>query len=282
MLITTCLSITTVSAANQTIGPSDASGIDGAISTAGTGDTVFLNPGTYDKQGLDIGITINKNITIQGNGAKDAVIIDAKGNGRIFSIDPGLNLTFINLTFKNANVIGNGSAIYNVYSTTTMTFINCTFINNTGSNGGAIYNSGSNLNIRDFNFTDNIANNDGAIWNIGSNSTINSSKFTNNSADIGGGAIVNTGSNVNISNSSFNKNKRVNYGGAVDNRAVNVTLSESNFTDNTANPGGGICNLGYMNLTKNKMNNNSATLGKVIYNGNTTYVSNLTFINMLQ
>jgi len=86
-------------AANQTITPS--STIQSGINSINTGDTLFLQPGTYNKTN-DRGISLSnaKNVTIQGNGSTDSVIIDAQKQNRMFNISNG-NMTFINITFIN-------------------------------------------------------------------------------------------------------------------------------------------------------------------------------------
>jgi len=108
--------ITTPNVNNTTTG-----GINGTLNdpTTAPGDTIILDDGTY-KGTNNTGITINKNITIQGK-TKDKVIIDAEGARRIFLIGNNLNVTLINITFINAYTVNNGGAIYSNYADTTMT-----------------------------------------------------------------------------------------------------------------------------------------------------------------
>lgn len=70
------LAISNVSATNQTINSSSTGGISQGITDNGDGDTLFLQSGTYNKTNQDTNIVINKNITIQGNGSANNVIID--------------------------------------------------------------------------------------------------------------------------------------------------------------------------------------------------------------
>ena len=114
--------------------------------------------------GLDdfpYGISIGKNITINGNG----YTVDALGQCRIFSLYPYTYMDYIpgwgyddinaptiiklnNITFANGNCIyDNGGAIASYWTNLTVEIDGCKFINNTAEYGTAIYISG------DFPFT---------------------------------------------------------------------------------------------------------------------------------
>lgn len=128
-------------ALNQTI--TNSTGINAGITATADGDTLTLQEGIYNKS-TDRGITINKNITIQGNGSPDKVILDAEGLSRIFTIGSGVKVVFINLTLIDGYSTVSGGAIYNSNAGSTINIINCTFENNSaGNNGGAIYNNGN-------------------------------------------------------------------------------------------------------------------------------------------
>jgi len=210
------LSSTAVFAANVTIDENTTGGINSAIGNVNHGDTVFLNPGTYNKTNQDMNIAIPKNITLQGNGSTGQVIIDGRKLSRIFTVgnssitNNNLNIKFVNITFMNGKT-NDGAAIYAYGNNISITFINCLFINNNAtSKGGALYNSYVNnkLNIVNSTFINNIANaGGGAIWNDASNSNISNSTFINNTLSNGaGGAILNSGVNFTIANSSFSYN----------------------------------------------------------------------------
>ncbi|WP_333658612.1 beta strand repeat-containing protein [Methanobrevibacter sp.] len=146
------------------------------------GDKLLLDEGNYTGTN-NTGLAINKNVTIQAKGPQEKVVIDAQGLGRIFTIGNNTNVTFINLIFINGHIIGNGGAIYNNYAESSMTFINCTFINNENDlvygNGGAIYTRGD-LTVSGSNFTNNTGNCGGAIWSDGINMFVVNSTFINN------------------------------------------------------------------------------------------------------
>ena len=143
------------------------------------------------------GIIITKNnFTIDGHG----YTLDANAgsnNVRIFNVS-GTNVTLKNLILINANVIGDGAAIYNTGELFCVS--NCTFMNNTAKKstsapinnegcGGAIYNCGVNFTVSNNNFTNNTASYGGAIYNYDVNYfTVSNNIFINNKAtrDYGG------------------------------------------------------------------------------------------------
>lgn len=100
--------LSSVSAVDNTI--DNSTGISTGITATGNGDTLTLQEGVYDKSN-DRGITINKNITIQGNTTTNNVIIDAQKLNRIFTIGNNVNVVFINLTFINGYTTGNGGGL---------------------------------------------------------------------------------------------------------------------------------------------------------------------------
>ncbi|MBZ9571168.1 hypothetical protein KQY27_06395, partial [Methanobrevibacter sp. TMH8] len=287
-LVLVLYSLSTVSAANQTISNTTSGGIDKGIKNTENQGTLTLNPGTYNKANQDTGISINKNIIIKGKGSTNQVIIDAKKQRNIFTIGNNINVTFINITFTNAYTTDSGGAIYNKYDGTIMTFINCTFINNSASYGGAIYNEGTDQSIINCNFINNTAKtgSGGAIYNdCNPNQSIINSTFINNNATNNGGAIYN-GGNINqciIGSTFINNTAKAGSGGAVYNNddGCNQSIINSTFTNNTACiNGGGIYNSGSMIVSGNNMSGNTATnLGNVIYNAGSMGILNLTYLN---
>ena len=132
--------------------------ISTGISKVDNRGTVHLTKGTFNHYNSaghsDYGITIAKNVTIQGAGSNQT-IIDAKGLNNIFTINSG-NITIRDLTIQNGNAL-KGGAINNINGN--LTIINCIIVNNIATNyGGAIYNSGK-LNITGSTFTNNTVTN---------------------------------------------------------------------------------------------------------------------------
>ena len=217
------------------------------------------------------GITINKDITIDGKGHT----IDARDLGRIFSIGEGFTVTLTNATLINGRAV-EGGAIYNdgsltlsdvklsdnaadsyggaVFNNGELVVSDSVFdsndIVNRGSagvdyGGAAIYNwENAKLDISKSNFTNNIknyVNGDrlvGAVTTIG-NATISDSYFVNNSGRWGG-ALAATGgvsgsaiNTIDVDGTKFVNNTAL-YGGAMFVWASNYTISNSVFDNNSA------------------------------------------------
>ena len=190
--------------------------------------TLNQNVAMTAKEAADFtnGITINKDITIDGKGHT----IDAKNLGRIFSIGEGF----------------------------TVTLTNATLINGKADKGGAIYNDGS-LTLSDVKLSDNAADSyGGAVFNNGhlvvGNSVFDSNDIVNRgsaSVDYGGAAIYNWYDGVlTVSGSNFTNNiKNYKNGdrlvGAIT-TIGNATVSGSNFVNNSGRWGGAISTAGYL------------------------------------
>ena len=172
------------------------------------------------------GITINKDITIDGKGHT----IDAKNLGRIFSIGEGFTVTLTNATLINGRAV----------------------------EGGAIYNDGS-LTLSDVKLSDNAADNyGGAVFNNGhlvvGNSVFDSNDVLNRgsaSVDYGGAAIYNWYDGVlTVSGSNFTNNiKNYKNGDRLVGAVATIgdaTISDSCFVNNAGRWGGAISASGYL------------------------------------
>ena len=170
------------------------------------------------------GITINKDITIDGKGHT----IDAKNLGRIFSIGEGF----------------------------TVTLTNATLINGKADKGGAIYNDGS-LTLSDVKLSDNAADSyGGAVFNNGhlvvGNSVFDANDIVNRgsaSVDYGGAAIYNWYDGVlTVSGSNFTNNiKNYKNGDRLVGAVATIgdaTISDSYFVNNAGRWGGAITTSG--------------------------------------
>jgi predicted outer membrane repeat protein len=296
ILILTFISFSAVNAVNVTLNPSDAGGVNSAVSTVASGsdvdNTITLNPGTYNKTtDRNNNITFSgKNLTIQGNGSAGSVIIDAQKIGRLFSITGNSNITFINITFLNGNITGSGGGISKT-GTGLLNVINCTFANNNVSaNGGAIYNTAGELNIINSNFINNIARGatgGGAIYKSNSIFTINNSSFTNNTSPNGGAIACQNTIGSSITNSSFSNNTATGSGsgGAIFSQGDDeLIINSSQFTNNNA-AFGGACSINgelFSEVLNSVFINNSASgEGGAIEDNDNGYltINNSTFIN---
>ena len=188
--------------------------------------TLNQNVAMTAKEAADFtnGITINKDITIDGKGHT----IDAKNLGRIFSIGEGF----------------------------TVTLTNATLINGKATEGGAIYNDGS-LTLSDVKLSDNAADGyGGAVFNNGelvvSDSVFDSNDIVNRgsaSVDYGGAAIYNWyGGVLTVSGSNFTNNiKNYKNGDCLVGAVATIgdaTISGSNFVNNAGRWGGAISTTG--------------------------------------
>jgi uncharacterized repeat protein (TIGR01451 family) len=236
------------------------------VTTAVSGDTVIIAPGTYTGAG-NKNIDINKDITIQGAG-ENQTIIDLEGSGYAFEFASPSTATVKNLTIKNGSTSDYGGAIRNFGAT--LSIQDCSFQDNAaGREGGAIYNTGT-LTITGSSFTDNKlmgGGHGGAIYNpYGGILTINNCNFNNNQGTWG--AVANYDGTCTIKNSDFQGNIGINYGGALWNVGT-MTVTGCNFIGNTANlyGGGAIFQVGYGTLTANfnRFYNNNAPSGDAIY-----------------
>ena len=190
--------------------------------------TLNQNVAMTAKEAADFtnGITINKDITIDGKGHT----IDAKTLGRIFNIGEGF----------------------------TVTLTNATLINGKATEGGAIYNDGS-LTLSDVKLSDNAADSyGGAVFNNGNlvvgNSVFESNDIVNRgsaSVDYGGAAIYNWYDGVlTVSGSNFTNNiKNYKNGDRLVGAIATIgdaTISDSYFVNNTGRWGGAISTAGYL------------------------------------
>lgn len=247
------------------------------INNASAGSTIDLEKDyTYDYAfNNTLGIVIDKNLTINGNGHT----LNGLSKSRIlfikFSLGNSYNKVILNnIVFKNGYTKLYGGAIFNFAD---LTVNKCSFSNNfANTTAGAICSIGS-LNCKNSNFNKNKANGSaGAIFSLhvdklipflknyisnangvgdidvssiitslvmeylGNHLTDNISncKFTNNVALGRGGGAVYAFSHINILSSTFTSNKAKEVGGAVYG-AKDLYIKNSKFTKNKVSVYGG-------------------------------------------
>ncbi|KZX15905.1 transglutaminase domain-containing protein [Methanobrevibacter curvatus] len=289
------LSFSATSAGNLAVSGDSFDDINNIINTASSGDIVQLGSNTFKSNGSVIRIT-KENLTFTGASANNPATLSGENISRIAWVNAN-NITFRYIKFINGNGNTLGGTAITTY--TKITVDNCTFLNNAGESGAAIFiypqaynsviknsifnnNLGSqpgtdnfvqggairsattNLTITDSTFTNNFALNDGGAISItnGTGTKIINCKFINNSANIGG-AIRISDSEATISNSIFNQNNASNAG-AIFIFNGTATILNSNFTSNKANNGGAI-------ELYNRTNNDNKTiiLKNLIFDSNT-------------
>ena len=246
------------------------------------GDTIELDS-NYVDDGKRDGITIDRTITLEGNGHT------LDGNGKaIFYIKGIPNVTIKNTIFINGEK-NCGGGIFADSGSNYLTIENCTFINNkatTGNIGGAIYIKASQgCTITDSKFENNYApSSGGAIRIEGDSNTISNSMFSGNTAESSlGGAINALGHDNKIIDNTFIRNLAGRDGGAIDIEGSkvaemgtgniisnNVFMSNRVTGSNEGSKGGAISITGRnCEITNNNFTNNHAdTLGGAIrWNG---------------
>jgi hypothetical protein len=253
-----------VSAAVYTLNPGDS--IQTAINSAGSGDTIILNPGIYNQHD----ILVLKNIIIQANtsagGSAADTIIDAESAGRIFNSSWGYSLAIDNLTLRNGYMIGYGGAIYSD-SSSTVNVTSSTFSNCSATAGGAIYADGTAVKVTSSSFSNCSAVAGGAIYAYTGTFSIISSTFSNCSAQYGGAIYATNGDILTIKSSTFS-NCSAQYGGAIYAYSGSyVTITSSTFSNcSTTYEGGAIHADGTVYVTSSSFSNCSATnAGGAIY-----------------
>jgi hypothetical protein len=209
-------------ALGATITISPGQSIATAITDAGFGGTVILNPGTYYQNNIVVGndVTIRAD-TANGHGPSDT-IVDAERYDMIFDDSGNHALAIDNLTLQNglasdsSSHLSLGGAIYTVSGTvmvTSSTFTLCSASSSgTMAAGGAIYTNSGTVTVTSSTFTACSASSvDGSLGGaISTNSgsvTVIASTFTACSAsseDISlGGAIQTNSGSVTVTSSAF-------------------------------------------------------------------------------
>ena len=251
----------------------------------------FTYNSNMDGKKFDDGITINKAITINGNGFS----INGKAN-QIFSVY-NENVVLDNIVFYNSTAfisiiwysqngalinckfINNSNDAYVIrWNGINGNMTNCTFINCLGKNRvvysfadsltisgcyfadncGAVFSSGGYINIINSTFINNTCNsNGGAVAIEGINFTIENSRFINNKAS-SGGAVYSTTTGI-IKNSKFYQNAASHYGNAIYIYDKFLTIIDSIIENN-----GGYGDYAIVNRGNLSLNNN--TISNIIYN----------------
>lgn len=205
-------------------------------------------------------------LTIDGQNHK----LDGK-NVRILAVRT-TDVTLQNIVFENGYLADtdSGAAVWTKEGS--ITIINCTFINNKATYGGAFYGTIGNNHIINCTFKDNTATGTGGAIQInGNNNIIENSTFTNNKAtNKNGGAIAFVDDNANNNNkiigNTFTGNTAIGKdrdGGAIFlQKGVDTQIIGNTFTSNKAQHGGAISlyQTGYATIENNTFTKNTATI----------------------
>jgi CSLREA domain-containing protein len=206
-------------------------GIAYAISQSDPGDTVQVAAGTYTEHG----ITVNKNLTINGHAASDTIVQAAPTQGtatdRVFNISTG-TVTISGLTVSNGSAASGGG----IFNSGGLTLNNSVVSGNTSAaDGGGIRTDGS-LTLNNCTVAGNHAVNiGGGLFSNGPPVTISNTTVSGNSAAGGGGLGTNGFGTINIRNSTFTANSAGGGGGIANSLITPLNLTSSIVAHNTAN-----------------------------------------------
>ena len=239
------------------------------------GDANDRNFVTFDPTKGDLNVNAS-GITIQGAGPASTFIQQTTGADRVL-VDNASSTPFFNFTLTGVTMTGGretetglnlgGAGMFVGAISNITTISNCVFLNNkimgSGSlGGGAIVNTGGDLNVigctfGGLNATDpNVSISSGGAISFDSSDfvhnggtgtlTVTNSTFINNQATngSGGGAITVSDSNLstaiaNISGCTFRGNKTSGSGGAIVMQTGTLTVTASTFITNSAQGGAG-------------------------------------------
>ena len=183
-------------------------------------------------------ITFKNSATIIGT--PDNYITGGNSNKILFQSTGSLDISFINVTFKNMDA----SVLIKLATTGTNSFINCSFdnIHTYAYKSSVIWNDKGYMDIIGCNFT-NCNDGFGAITNYATTGTVQmnveNSRFEDNYGRIEPGAINNCGE-LNVTDSTFIHNRAGQWAGAIHTHSnAHTRIVGSNFTDNVAGTNGG-------------------------------------------
>ncbi|MHC4463835.1 MAG: right-handed parallel beta-helix repeat-containing protein, partial [Planctomycetota bacterium] len=211
-------------------GPADFNNIQAAIDDSSRGDTIIVNPGTYTGDGnRDIDFE-GKSITLQSLDGSHNCVIDCQFDGRAFDLkstpsfppSPG-QLTIQGFTIKRGHA-SYGGAVH--CEDMRPVFIDCIFEgNNASSFGGALYSEGLMPVLVRCIFKGNSARYGGAIYNSGGNvdfMLISNCVFNGNHTVTKGGAIF-AQDGISLTNCTLVGNVTFgDVGGILSNRRIEV------------------------------------------------------------
>ncbi len=237
-LVLACLAVLSGSAmaADRHV-PSVYPTIQSAIDASANGDSVIVQPGTYNEN-LH---TLGKSISIIGAGV-GATLTGSSGSPVLTVGSSTASSYYRNLTIRNGDgLLGGGVA---VGSNARPTFEDCRFWQNEASGGGAMYLfAHASVTILSCDIWANHADAEGGAISMlsGATLTIDDTLLEANTADLSGGAIRAFNATVTITGTThFLGNSSVQDGGAIEALAgASVALSGTRFTSNQAGYGGG-------------------------------------------
>ena len=218
--------------------------IAGAIGGATADDVIEVSAGTYTEHD----ITIDKNLTITGDGADTTIVQAAVGEnqeqGRVFKINSGVTVTIEDLTVRYGDVDGDPARGGGIYNEGDLTLIHVTVAHNRAKGsanssahayGGGIYSTGP-LALTDSTIESNTAaGGDEERDDLGGG--VGGGAYVDGNMTVTGGVI--RGNTVRAGNCLGDCNNRegYSYGGGIYVENGTLTVSGSAIRDNAADKG---------------------------------------------
>jgi hypothetical protein len=213
-----------------------------AAPTTVDGDTLAIAAGTY----TEAGITVNKSLTLQGEGAATTIVQGAASRGTapqgVFVIHPGVTVTIQALTIRYGTAWHEEGPYQGggVENAGTLTLINTAVRDNDAYNGGGLANlSNGILTVINSTISGNAAAGGGGITNVNVitliNSTVSGNTTPGYAADNRGGGLYNWGT-LTLTHSTVSGNAAGDIGGLGNQGSLILTHSIV-----AGNPRGGDC-----------------------------------------
>ena len=226
-----------------------------AIAATASGGTIDIN---VDRIGLLTQLTINKDLTINGNTPGATFIVQTGTNQRVMQIDGDVTLN---------NVVVTGG-------------------NLTGGNGGGILHGSGTLTLNSVTVTENNIEDNGVGIHTSGNLIINDSSLLGNTAlastGDGGGLFVELGGSLTMSDSVVHGNGVGKDGGGIYYRGASGTVQDSLISGNFADSSGGgiyatsLLSIQNSAISDNNANGNGAGVGGGPYDiDNTAFTDNV-------
>ena len=193
-----------------------------AIADASPGDTIVVPASSSHYAVTSDQLTIAKNVTISGGGARGTVIDAGNGTHRVIEITAGtVSISGVTITGGNTNDSDDGGGIH-LDTGATLTLSNAAVTGNTvdtnsWAGGGIFANTGSTLTITSSTIANNVARNGGGLY-LNDGATITNSTISGNQAGDGlnvgdGGALQNNSTALKLTNDTIANNESFDSGG---------------------------------------------------------------------
>jgi hypothetical protein len=222
---------------------SGAGTLRGAIASASNGATITFSSGLSGATiTLASTLAINTSVSIDASALAGGIQINGNGSVEIFNVASGITVSLNSLILTNGSNGTNGGAIWN---SGTLTLTNCVVSRNSSKSafGGGIYNTGT--------------------------LTLNECSLSNNSAYYDGGAIHNYQGSVTLNQCLLSGNDALhNFGGAIYNNgtlvlnqcALSGNIADESATGSSEGEGGAVFNANGLPTSQSTATLNECTL----------------------